>query len=99
MRRAKDAPRRIKASGTVIVPKKSATKKLEWCSLSQTKSVRMNIPVSIMNARGGRPSGPFQAGPPKLDTSTNRALSGWMSAIGKAISRAIVTGFITAKMG
>lgn len=43
-----------------------------------------------MNANGGLPSGPFQFGPPSLETSTNKAFSCCTRAIGKDI--AIVTG-------
>ena len=51
-----------------------------------------NLPVSIMNARGGRPSGPLKVGPPVADTSTKSALSGWMSAIGSDNASETVTG-------
>jgi len=37
--------------------------------------------VSMINARGGLPSGPFHEGPPSELTSTNSALRGWIREI------------------
>ena len=60
-------------------------------------SARMNKgveePVSIKNARGGFPSGPFHEGPPsKL---TNKALSGSTKAMSKDIATIALIGVTT----
>lgn len=62
-------------------------------------SSAVDAPESMTKARGGRPSGPCQLGPPCAAASTNRALRGVIRAIGSEIARERVTGFKSAAKG
>ena len=55
--------------------------------------------MSMMKESGGLPSGPFQFGPPSLETSTKRAFRSWISAMGREIAIATVTGVTMAFNG
>ena len=78
---AKKEPKSTRESGIVMEPMNEAIGNVSWLRFDSDAMCEVDEPVSMRNARGGLPSGPFHKGPPSELTSTKSALSGCMRAM------------------